>query len=140
MSFADNNITVFPVLAVGGEEPPALGGIDPIDRRGSMSFPGDLLKKLLMSLFHFHQLITSCCCSLHLSSSGRNEPIRSRPPEPGLDTFSTIKRRRSEPKGKGGRRQRARLGAHLSPPRRHTQTLLFLFFFLKGQPSTRLSN
>lgn len=73
LSFADNNITVFPALAVGWEEPAALGGIDPIDPRGSMSFPGDLLKKLLMSLFHFHQLITSCCCSLHFSSTCRNE-------------------------------------------------------------------
>lgn len=137
MSSADNNITVFP--AVGWEKPAAFGGIDPIDPRGSMSFPGDLLKKLLMSLFHFHQLITSCCCSLHLSSTCRNETVHSPPPDPKLDTFSTIKGCWWSWRLKVGDASPEVRSPPL-PRRRHTQTLLSFIFFFKGQPSSRLSN
>lgn len=133
LSFADNNIMVFPALVAGWEEPAAFGGIDPIDPRGSMSFPGDLLKKLLMSLFHFHQLITSCCCSLHFSSTCRND---SQPRSRCRGLSHGERGTGAECRGRVTHQGRS----PALPLCRHAQTLSFLFSFFKGQPSSRLSN
>lgn len=71
------SVLLFPrAVTVAGESDRAglqpLGWIDGIDPQGSVSFPGDLLKKLLMFLFHFRPLITSCC-SLHVSQQHLEE-------------------------------------------------------------------
>lgn len=109
------------------EEPAAPGRIDPIDPRGSMSFPGDLLKKLLTSLFHFHQLITSCGCSAHPSSTCRNDSARSSL-RSHFDTFSTAERGCSAPTGPG----HARPTSPFLSLQAHTYTV---FSFLKGSPA-----
>lgn len=110
------------------EEPAASGWIDPIDPRGSMSFPGDLLKKLLMSLFHFHQLITSCCCSVHFSYTCRNETVHFSPSDSAADTFCTIKHHQSDPKAEARSRRRTRFITHLSTLRTGTRIRSFFFF------------